>query len=90
MITTQNHAWGFYGTLMLNEGMNETEAAAAFDAFASEVLVGKYGMNEDEARDFLDSKIGRHLADAMCTRRGFSMAYVPGWLGDEIRRWYAK
>ena len=89
MITTENHAWGFYGTLRSNEGMDDTEAAAAYHAVASEILVGKYGMEEDEARRLLDSKIGRHLADAMHTRKGFSMAYVPGWLPEEILRWYA-
>lgn len=59
MITTKNVSWGFYGTLVSN-GAND--AARIFDA-AARALVPKLGVTPDEARDILDAKVGRHMAD---------------------------
>ena len=61
-ITTNNQAWGFFGTTIENEGASEAEAAADFDQAACE-LVSLYGLTDEQARDVLDSRTGRHLAD---------------------------
>ena len=63
MITSRNETWGFYGTL----GHNGVEGAAApFDEAALELMRG-FCLTKDEARDLLDSRIGRH---GERTRRG--------------------
>ena len=62
MITTQNETWGFYGTLLRNEVGG---AAALFDEAARE-LMARFGLTADEARDVLDGRIGRHMADQHC------------------------
>ena len=59
MITARNEAWGFFGTLVQNEVGG---ADALFDEAARE-LVTRFGLTADEARDVLDARIGRHMAD---------------------------
>jgi hypothetical protein len=59
MITTTNETWGFFGTL---QGNGATDAGATFDA-AARTLVAKLKITADRARDVLDARIGRHLAD---------------------------
>lgn len=61
MITTKNPTWGFYGTLVQG-GADPDQAAALFDE-AARALVRRFELSEDEARDVLDSRIGRHMAD---------------------------
>ena len=61
MITSRNETWGFYGTL----GHNGIEGAAAlFEEAAIELMRG-FGLTKDEARDLLDSRIGRHMASEL-------------------------
>jgi len=59
MITTANETWGFFGTLRSN---GAADAEATFDAAARE-LVARLDLTADQARDVLDARIGRHLAD---------------------------
>jgi len=59
VIQTTNESWGFYGTLVSN---GATDAAQTFDA-AARALVTHLGLRDDQARELLDAKIGRHLAD---------------------------
>ena len=59
MITTANETWGFFGTL---QGNGATDAEATFDAAARE-LVARLDLTADQARDLLDERIGRHMAD---------------------------
>lgn len=59
MITTTNESWGFFGTLRSN---GATDAEAIFDD-AARALMAKLGLTADQARDVLDAKVGRHLAD---------------------------
>ena len=89
MIQTQNKAWGFCGTLR-QAGCTEAEAAKLYDGYASDELCGKYGLSEDEAREFLDSRIGRHLADCFVRRDGVRIDHEPTWLAREIRRFLAE
>ena len=62
MITTRNEAWGFYGTALSNLGLSDDEAAKLFDR-AVRFTANRLDMKLDAARRFLDSKLGRHLAD---------------------------
>lgn len=56
---TQNEAWGFYGTVsQLDIGIDpELAWEVAMDA-----LIDR-GVTPEQARDFLDSRYGRHVAD---------------------------
>ena len=74
--TTRNHRRGFYGTrldtLRSTSGRSNQASAvlSAIDATKSDwnsahgKLTSEYGMKPGEARDFLDSVHGRHLADS--------------------------
>lgn len=57
LIKTENPEWGFFGTLILNYGITEADAATAFD-FAARAI-GSDGLR------FLDSRMGRHFADLL-------------------------
>lgn len=59
-IQTNNEAWGLWGTATMN-GQNASELWARCINW----LQTGYGMEEIDARNFLDSKHGRHLADAL-------------------------
>ena len=84
-ITTNNYAWGFFGTFRHITEKSEQEAAEAFDLMAR-ALMGAYGIDADTARDFLDGRPGRHLADAVVDETG-RIGTPPKWLGREIERW---
>ena len=62
-IETLNAEWGFYAILRSNLKLSDAETADAFDR-AARFTAKRLGMNTDAARRFLDSKLGRHLADA--------------------------
>ncbi len=59
---TQNQAWGFYGTLKSNYGVSDVEAAKLFD-HAARQLVRVFRITAECARQYLDARDGRHLAD---------------------------
>jgi hypothetical protein len=61
-ITSLNKVWGFYGTLQRNLKLSEAEAADAFD-HAVRFTTQRMDMDLDAARRFLDSLLGRHIAD---------------------------
>jgi len=61
-IASLNESWGFYGTLQRNLKLNEAEAAEAFD-HAVRFTAQRMDMDLDAARRFLDSILGRHIAD---------------------------
>jgi len=85
-LPSRNKVWGFFGSFLHNTGQDSPGgAAAAFDSVLTD-LVRRYGMSEIDARDFLDSKCGRHLADATVGSHGF-VANYPTWLGKETKRW---
>ena len=58
-ISTKNPTWGFHGTL----GHNGIEGAAALFDEAARELMARLGLTEDDARDLLDARIGRHMAN---------------------------
>ena len=55
-------SWGFYGTIQENLKLSDAEAAEAFDR-AVRFTAKRLRMELDAARRFLDSRLGRHLAD---------------------------
>ena len=61
-IVTGNESWGFYATIQGNLKLSDTEAADAFDS-AVRFTAKRLGMELPAARRFLDSRLGRHLAD---------------------------
>ena len=82
--------WGFYGTIRSNLNLSEDEAAELFDR-AVRFTAKRLDMKLDAARRFLDSKLGRHLAD-VCHRdarvEDTLAALYPQWKRDvrEIKR----
>jgi len=62
-IASLNEAWGFFDTLRSNLKLSETEIENAFDR-AARFTATRLEMTTEAARRFLDSKLGRHLADA--------------------------
>jgi hypothetical protein len=81
---TQNEGWGFYGTvarsgLLLPQPAWDAAIIAVRDAA---------GISEEGARAFLDSRHGRHLADAVLCRieRG---AALQAALDATIAEWMA-
>jgi hypothetical protein len=61
-IASRNESWGFYSTIQANLKLSDTETAESFDR-AARFTAKRLGMDTDAARRFLDSKLGRHLAD---------------------------
>jgi len=55
-IITRNETWGFYGTL------DAHDAGVIYDS-AARALMERYDLGADQARDLLDSSLGRHIAD---------------------------
>jgi hypothetical protein len=62
-IATRNEEWGFYGTMLRNSGEAATPAKAQAAWNKAIAALVEVGMGEEMARDFLDSRYGRHLAD---------------------------
>ena len=60
--TTNNEAWGFYGTIR-----HDADAAAAWP-IAITAVAGATGCAADEVRDFLDSRHGRNFADDVASQ----------------------
>jgi len=61
-IASRNEGWGFFATLRENLKLRESETADAFD-HAVRFTAKRLDMNLDAARRFMDSRLGRHLAD---------------------------
>ena len=64
--TTQNETWGFFGTMVQvgKDAQAEWTKAFAFIKSLNAKVHGK-AVSDEEIRGFLDSKAGRHLADAV-------------------------
>jgi hypothetical protein len=75
MLPTQNKTWGFYGTIF---GKHELWDAASREAMNN-------GLTRQEARDFLDSKSGRHFADKWNDHGQGALEQMPNFL-----RWWRK
>ena len=58
ILKTENKDWGFWGT----SDCNGYDAELTWNA-ASTFLMTEFELNAEQARDVLDSRFGRHLAD---------------------------
>lgn len=59
-LQTTNEGWGFYGTC-LNNGRNAKKEWKK----AMKLLVEEQELSQEQARDLLDSKWGRHAANEL-------------------------
>ena len=62
LITARETTFGFYGTLKKNLNLSDAVAAVAFNS-AARFTAKRLKLKFDAARRFLDSNLGRHLAD---------------------------
>lgn len=60
ILQTANKDWGFWGT----SNRNGYDAELAWNA-ASRFLIAEFELTAEQARDVLDARFGRHLADDM-------------------------
>jgi hypothetical protein len=65
ILPTANAEWGFWGTSQ----RNGCDAALAWNA-ASQFLIGSFDLTAEQARDVLDARFGRHLADDLSFIKG--------------------
>lgn len=95
---SKNTSWGFFGTLKDNYQLKDSEAKKVF-AHAEKTLGKVKGTEGGMATDFLDSKLGRHLADDLSFHaklggeptaddiiKAFEIALKKGWLLKEYKR----
>lgn len=56
-LPTENESWGFYGTM----------GGRAYEAWpiAMRIISEETGHSQERTRDLLDSRLGRHFADAV-------------------------
>lgn len=82
-IESNNKGWGFWGAAATT---GRLDVQAAWDEVAAYVMA-EHGLTADQARQLLDSRFGRHLADAMAS--GGSVAAIaarwPEWFGGSCR-----
>ena len=76
ILESQNRQWGFYGTTA-SSGVTgvKKEWAAAFRWVAQAMPQ----WSPENIRDFLDSRLGRHLADEALNRRGVANVDPARW-----------
>jgi hypothetical protein len=86
-LTTNNTAWGFWGTIA-----HHADPATAWP-IALQAIGSATGCEEPAARDFLDSRHGRHFADDVanglfdgCDLQSAITAAVERWMGWTIGR----
>lgn len=65
ILPTENKEWGFWGTVE----RNLYDAALTWNA-ASKFLIAEFDLNAEQARDVLDARFGRHLADDLSFIKG--------------------
>jgi hypothetical protein len=79
-LPTRNESWGFFGTV---ETALESTYEAERQYEAAQRALMTLGLTAEQARDYLDSRDGRHLADA-ALGTCHSVLEVP-WLAKSIR-----
>lgn len=65
ILPTENKEWGFWGTAE----RNLYDAELTWKA-ASKFLIAAFDLNAEQARDVLDARFGRHLADDLSFIKG--------------------
>jgi len=86
MLATRNESWGFYGTL--RQSIGDEDGGGFIQVIwndTMELLMAVHKLTEEQARDFLDSVHGRHLADSL----NFDLEaddIFPAWIPGSIKR----
>ena len=62
MIRANNEQFGFWGTIKSNYKLKDKTTWLVYDLIANKVI-SEFSASEKTAIDFLDSRMGRHLAD---------------------------
>lgn len=88
MPKSSNKEWGFYGTIRSNLGVGDSEADNLWDKVGS-MMIDRYGLTPDQAKLFLDTSSGRHLADSMTGSGRKLKDSLPEWLDKTINRHFA-
>ena len=65
LISTQNPAWGFYGTSLRDYRLSDADCALLFDHVARLLISGGVVADAAAAVEALDSTVGRHFSDAL-------------------------
>ena len=90
-IKTANEGYGYHGEAYLhsqreNPSADHMKAADDyFDTVASELISAGHFKTNDEARDFLDSTIGRHLADNIGIGKSVSKVSWKGGIDGAVK-----
>lgn len=79
-LPTKNEEWGFYGTIKGSPKQRDRAFASACRHYMT-----VYGLDAIDARNLLDSRFGRHLADAL-TNPNTDLA----WIDTNWGRWVRK
>ncbi len=64
ILKTRNPDFGFFATAQGNYKLSDAEQDAAWSA-AMHALMALHGAQAEDARNFLDSRYGRHFADSL-------------------------
>lgn len=64
-LVSENLSWGFFGTSQNFSGLSDSATATLYDRAGQQLLLsGQFG-DRDAVVEFLDSRLGRHFADAL-------------------------
>lgn len=86
-LPTKNEGYGFHGAMRGDSGgLGKDQAAQRFAAVSSH-LQTVHGLSPHEARDFLDSRMGRHLGDEIGGTKDPEAVQWRGGLGATVRDW---
>ena len=91
IIRTENEGWGFYGTWILAEPGIDVERA--WDTAVTIILENNEERTPEYARDFLDSRMGRHFADRVHEQVLYNFQSLEQAIGvnvEEFLGWYDK
>jgi hypothetical protein len=78
---SRNEGYGATGTLITSHGASVEQAAKRFGSLASQIS-SKFGLSSTQARDYLDSRNGRHLVDEIGMNGDVTTV---GWVANSIR-----
>lgn len=85
ILPTENEAYGFWGTMLSNYG---AEPQARLWTDVSRFLMDRHRLTAAQARKFMDSRMGRHLADDLSFAPSRETPAVLAHLGAST--WLAK
>lgn len=84
ILPSENIAWGFYRTI-LQSGAGKEEANYEWKKMFRRCR--KAGLSAESCRGFLDSRVGRHLADQVVDRKGSTSITVAELKRNYIDWW---